>query len=140
LKRIYNSELEELEKKTQKQQEIINKKILKETISLLTEYYQIFIDNLNGDNKINVVDLLELNSLQLYEKCLDLDFELRKNIYTSLSYMKYKISFSLKELSKETYINKLMILLQGDGELRNKINICLKKKNENRRKYFTSDS
>ena len=128
LKRIYNSELEELEKKTQKQQEIINKKILKETISLLTEYYQIFIDNLNGDNKINVVDLLELNSLQLYEKCLDLDFELRKNIYTSLSYMKYKISFSLKELSKETYINKLMILLQGDGELRNKINICLKKK------------
>ena len=127
LKRIYNSEIDELENKAPKQQEIINKKILKETISLLSEYYQIFIDNLNGDGRLSLEDLLNSNSLQLYEKCLDLDFELRENIYTTLSYIKYKIFSSLGELNKETYVNNLTYLIQNDNELRNEINKCLKK-------------
>ena len=128
LKRIFNSELEEFEKKSKEKQEIINKKILKETISLLSEYYQIFIDNLNGDASINFLDLLNSNSLKLYEKCLDLDDELRYHTYTALTYIKYKISSSLGELNKDTYINNLINLIQNDNELRNEINECLKKK------------
>ena len=128
LKRILNSELLELDNKTKIQQEKINKKILKETISLLSEYYQIFIDNLNGDENLNIQDLMNSNSLELYEKCLNLDNELRKNIYSSFSYINYKISSSLGELNKKTYVNKLINLIQNDNELRNQINECLKKK------------
>ena len=128
LKRIYNSEIDELENKTQKQQEIINKKILKETISLLSEYYQIFIDNLNGDSRLSLDDLLKSNSLELYKNCLDLDIELRENIYTTLSYIKYKISSSLGKLNKESYANNLISLIQNDNELRDEINKCLEKK------------
>ena len=127
LKRIYHSELDGLKNKTKKQQQSINKKILKETISLLSEYYQIFIDNLNGDDVLNIDDLLNLKSFELYDKCLDLDFELRNNIYTTLSYIKYKISSSFGDLNKETYIKKLVLLLQNDNELRKEINECLKK-------------
>ena len=46
--RIYDSELENWGKKSKKEQKIVKRKILKETISNLSEYYQIFIDNLNG--------------------------------------------------------------------------------------------
>ena len=128
LKRIFNSELVEFEKKTQIQQEKINKKILKETISLLSDYYQIFIDNLNGDENLNIQDLMNSNSLELYEKCLNLDLELRKNIYSSFSYIKYNISSSLGSLNKKTYVNKLINLIENDNKLRDQINECLKKK------------
>ena len=39
-----------------------NKKQFNESISLLSEYYQIFIDNLNVDDNITLVDIFNLKS------------------------------------------------------------------------------
>ena len=64
---------------------ILEKKILKETISHLSDYYQIFIDNLNGVGELRLESILELKGLKFFEKFLNFKNELKKNIYTSLS-------------------------------------------------------
>ena len=131
LSRIYNSDLEDFDNKTKKHQNYINKKILNETISLLSEYYQIFIDNLNGDDNLTLDNILTLKGAQIYEKCLDFDYELNKNIYTSLSLMKYNIPSSLGNLNEKTYVNKLIDFIEKDKELREEINKCIKKQMNN---------
>ena len=54
LVRIFDEELKNLEEKSEKKQQIIKNKILTETISILSGYYQIFIDNLNGDSNLTL--------------------------------------------------------------------------------------
>ena len=44
---------------------MINKKELTETISLLSEYYQIFIDNLNGNESISSEKIIKLKGEEL---------------------------------------------------------------------------
>ena len=54
LERIFNFELKEMKLGNVKYKEKINKKTLKETISNISDYYQIFIDNLNGEEKYSI--------------------------------------------------------------------------------------
>ena len=131
LSRINNSDLENLKNKTESQQNSINNQILKETISLASDYYQIFIDNLNGDEDITLENVLKKKGSELYELFLDLDSELKENIYTSLSYMKYNCSSTLGELNEKTYVNKLIEFIKSNEKLVKDINKCLKKQLNN---------
>ena len=131
LSRINNSELKELFKKSQLEQNYVNKKILKETISLSSDYYQIFIDNLNGDDILTINDIFNKNSYELYEQCLDFDNELRENFYTTLNYMKYNIASSLGELNEKTYVNKLINYIKKDNDLVKDINECIRNQLKN---------
>ena len=56
---------------------------------------------------------------------------LRKNIYTTLSYMKYNISSSLGELNEKTYVNKLINYIKKDNDLVIDINKCIRKQLNN---------
>ena len=133
LKRIFNEELKNYLNKTKKEQKYIDKKFLKETISLLSGYYQIFIDNLNGIGEINLEKMLQLKGLKFFENFLDFDEELKKNIYTSLSYVKYNIPFGYGELNEDTYVNKLIDFIEKkeSKELRDNINNCIKSQLDN---------
>ena len=123
--RLFDNELKENEKDFNKTKEIKNKKILKETISNLSGYNQIFIDNLNGN--LTLDNILKTQGKEIYNKCLDLNESIIDNIYLSLSYMNYNINSSIGELYKENYVNKLIRYFENNEFLRNLINNCIMK-------------
>lgn len=69
--RIFNYEEENLKKNDKIYQETLNKKVLKKTILNLSDYSQIFIDNLNGNFDKNfslkeIIDLKEMKYLNTF--------------------------------------------------------------------------
>ena len=105
-------------------------KNLNEDFSYLSGYYQIFIDNLNGDENINIEKIIESKNEDIIDYCFDLDYELKQNIYKAITYIKYNISLSLKDLNKDNYIEKLKSFIQKEENIsiRKLINDCIKKK------------
>ena len=139
--RIYDYELEILKdkKKTKKEKRAINKKILKETISNLSDYNQIFIDNLYGPDKIKLDSIVTAQGLDIYEHFLDFSAELSKNIYVTLSYVKLNIPFSYGELNEDSYINKLIEYISNNEGLKNSFNDCVKKQIGDNKKDFIKE-
>ena len=103
LKRNFNESLVEKKKK--------------ETISHLSDYYQIFIDNLNGSNNFIVDNIFNLKGKELFEKCLDFNSVLRRNIYIGLRYMKYNFSNTIGKLNENNYVKSLVDYITNDNEL-----------------------
>ena len=103
-------------------------KLLKESISLLSDYYQIFIDNLNGDENISLKNILELKGSKFFNAILpNTDTLLQIYIFKTLSYMKYDIPSSLGDLNEVNYVNKLIYLIENNPDLRKEINDCIMK-------------
>jgi hypothetical protein len=127
MKRIFDSELLGFENKSEKEKKDINKKILKETISNLSEYSQTFIDNLNGEESISLDNIIHMEGREIFNKCLDLEEELYKNIYQSLFYIKYNIHSSIGKINKDTYINELLNYLRSNKSLVKLVNNCIVK-------------
>ena len=125
--RIFDSELQDIEQKSKEEQDEINKKELKETISFQSGYYQIFIDNLNGDDGLILDNLINLKGGELFKKLIDFDNILMENIYKTFEYMKYNIPSSIGKLNQDTYINKLIKYIENNKELRDNINKCILK-------------
>jgi hypothetical protein len=107
-----------------KKQISIKNKILEETLSNLSGLYQTFIDNLNGDNKLNIDELLHMKNADLFQKFVNIDEELRSNASKVIGYMKYNISVSYKELNQQNYSQTLIELIQNNKRLRLLINEC----------------
>jgi len=128
--RIFNQNVND-EKNNSVEKEKIDKKILKETISHLSEYYQIFVDDLNGNCKCSLDEIIKMNKKELFQNCLDLDEELINNFYLSLSCMNYEISSSIGDINAHNYINKLIKYISKEKELRKAINECLLKQIKN---------
>ena len=125
--RIYDSELENWGKKSKKEQKIVKRKILKETISNLSDYYQIFIDNLNGIDNIKLDHIFNNERIDIFKSFINFREELSKNIYRTLSYMKLDIKFSFGELNEETYIDKLINFLDKNESIKDSFNEFVKK-------------
>ena len=125
--RIFNYEFKNLDKNDKKYQEILNKKCLKQTISNLSDYYQIFIDNLNGDIEPTLDTIIPLKGDEIFENFLKLDKELDNNIYSSLSYLKYNIYFPFGNINKINYKDNLIQLIKNDKDIRKKINHYINK-------------
>jgi hypothetical protein len=120
--RIFDSELKNFDKKSKKEQNEIHKKILYHTLSNLSGYYQIFIDNLSGSSELSVEKILNMKRDELFLKCLDVDRELLSSVYTSLNYINYNIISSVKTLNKSNYINKFMHFIRHNAKVRKLIN------------------
>ena len=127
LVRIYDHELKDFKLKTKKEKKLITRKILKETISNLSPYYQIFIDNLYGPDVIKLDPIFKSEGIDIYENFLDFNAELSKYIYMTLSFMKLNIPFSYGELSAETYINRLIDYIGNNEDVKKEFNECVKK-------------
>ena len=123
--RVFKEEIKNLEKKNENEQIEIKKKYLNETLTYLSGYYQIFIDNLNGEDYLTIDKIIQMNKSDLFKNCLNTDDELRLNIFTSISYMKYTINGTYKELNKDNYVEKLIEFITNHKRLRFLINECL---------------
>ena len=135
LERIFNFELKEMKLGNVKYKEKINKKTLKETISNISDYYQIFIDNLNGEEKYSIKEFLKAQTDKIFfDKFLNLNEYLVNKIYLAINYFKYNILFSINNLNKDNYIVELIKYIKKEEKIRNLIkkyinNIILKDDN-----------
>ena len=105
-------------------------KNLNEDFSFLSGYYQIFIDNLNGDEKISLSKIVEIKNEDSIDFYLDLDDEIKKNIFKAITYMKYDISSFINNLNRDNYVEYLQSFLKDDENknIRKLINSCIKRK------------
>ena len=122
--RILKEDLKNILAKTLKEQIEIKKKILEDTMSNLSGYYQIFIDNLNGGDKLKIDKILNMRKTELFKNLVNIDEELCANIYRSLSYMKYKYTAPYKGLDQNNYVDKLIEFIYNNKRLRHLINEC----------------
>ena len=113
-------------KKIIKEKKLLNKKIFTATISNLSSYYQIFIDNLYGSNAINLESIFHDEGINI-GNFLDLNNELTKNIYMILSSNLPNTIFSKDKLRDEKYINKLMEYISNNDDIKAYINNSVKK-------------
>ena len=120
--RLFYDELKECDKKNENEKKKIDKKILKETMSNLSDYYQIFIDNLNGDENINIKNIIGLEKDKILYNLLNLDQELIGNIYQTITYIKYHIKSLIESLNEDNYTNKMISLIERNQNIRNLIN------------------
>ena len=123
--RILKKELNDMINMPLKEQKEIREKILEETLSNLSGFYQIFIDNLNGDNKLEIDQFLHMKNRELFKNILNLDKELTSNIFLTMSYIKYTITEPYKGLDQNNYSQKLIEFINKNERLRFLINECL---------------
>ena len=112
IKRLYNDEL-----KDEKKAEYITKNTLGESISHLSDFYQICIDHLNGEN-FSLIDILDLKAEDLFKICLKLNSEFNDNFYNATSFFDYDFPFSVKGIDKSNYTDFLINFLKENLELR----------------------
>ena len=124
------------ENKIQKYGDNENKEMSKynETIPLSSEFYQIFIDDLNQIEEYTIKDLLKLKGKELFKKYIDYRKLLENDIYDILSYMNYNLPYSYRGINRNNYIRKLINYIQDKENLQKKINDIIMnqmKKDEN---------
>ena len=128
MSRLSNDNINNFEKLPIKEKNEIMKKLLKKTLSASSDYYQIFIDNLNGDNQIKLHEIIKINKPdELFKKCFDIDKELYENIIKCISLMKYKIISPYKGINKDNYVTKLTDFICNNNKLKNMMNECIAK-------------
>ena len=102
-------------------EEIKNK--YNETISLTSDFYQIFIDNLDGKEEGSLNEFLELKGEDFFKRFTDCESRFSKSIYETFMYMDYIIPFDFGEINKKNYVSNLVQLIQSeDGKWKNIIN------------------
>ena len=122
LVRVLKKDLNDIDKKPLNEQIEIRKTILEETLSNLSDYYQIFIDNLNGNEKLKIEKILKMKKKELFQNIVNVDEELSQNIYKCISYMKYNIIAPYKGLSQENYVDELIKFISKSRRLRKLMN------------------
>jgi hypothetical protein len=122
MSRIFLEEKHEIDKMTLKEIEEFNKKILKYTLSNLSGFNQIFIDDLRGDSKYKFGEIITMNTKELLEIFVNPDEEFSKNIFKSISYMNYNVIAPYNSLSKENYVMKLIEFINNNKRIRDAMN------------------
>ena len=117
--------MKNIENKNDNEKKELKKKILKETLSNLSGYYQIFIDNLNGEDNLRIEKVIEMDLVNLFKNCFNPDNELCTSIFNITSYMNYNIPLQYKGLNKDNYIQKLLEFISKKEGLKYLINECL---------------
>ena len=85
----------------------LKKKIIPDLISFIDdEYYQIFIDNLQGRENLDIFKILQKKE-ELAKEYIDNNDFIDNKIFTVLNYLKYKIIFETKTLNKKNYTSEM---------------------------------
>ena len=109
-----------------------NKEINYDLITFFNdEYYQIFIDNLNGKKYLDFCEMIsnEKDNLTLSFKKYINDF-IDKNIYKILSYLKYNILYQTEDLNSENFSSKIKDKIINNKKLKKLILKNLKEQGE----------
>ena len=130
LNRIFNKDLKDIQKT-----KYIERNTLGELISHLSDFYQIFIDNLNGGNN-SLLNLMECKEEELFEKCLDLEKIFITGIYKAFSYLNYNFNINIPYLNENNYSKYLMKYLTEEKKLSQKIINCILKQHIKEKDIF----
>ena len=125
--RVLNRDLDKLDKLSLNKQKTIKSKILEETLSNLSGYYQIFIDNLNGNDKFKIEEIINKNSGEIINKSINEDEQIYLSLFKSISYMNYNIIYPDNNINKDNYCNKLLLFISKNNNLKKNINDCITK-------------
>ena len=109
-----------IEQVSENEDEDMNK--YNETISLSSDFYQIFIDDLNGTEKYEINDILNLNTKELLMKWIDYNKLIDRNIFQTLSYFEYDIPYQFKKIHKNNYAEEIAKMIIDNKNLKSKIN------------------
>ena len=121
--RVTKDEIKKIGSEKNKSYQEEKNKILNETLSNLSGYYQVFIDNLNGDENLKLENII--NNENLLDKLnLNLDEEFSSTIFTAISYIKYNITYSYKDLNKDNYQKELFDFIKNNQKIKALINDC----------------
>ena len=108
--------------KNAKNEGIEEKSKYNETISLTSDFYQIFIDDLNGSKDYTIKDIFNLSIGELIKKWIKYNTIINKNIYETLSYMDYNIDCEYQGINKKNYSKKVVKFIQSNKDIKEKIN------------------
>ena len=125
MSRLPIDDLNRLDKMSVKDREEFEQKILSETLSNLSGFYQIFIDNLNGNSELKIEKILNMKRTELFKTFINPDEELINNIFTTISYMQYNVVAPYKGLSRDNYVEELIQFISNNKRLRDLINETL---------------
>ena len=123
--RILKEEIKKFDTKSEKEKMEIKKKYLEETLTYTSDYYQIFIDNLNGEDNLKIEEIIQMDNKHLFNACINSEKEFIHNLFMSTSYMNYKIANPFKGIDKDNYINKLIEFISKNKRIQNLLNECL---------------
>ena len=123
--RVLKKDLKSMDKMSLKERIEIKKKIIEESLSHLSGYYQIFIDNLNGNENLKIETIMNMKQNELFKALVNPDEELCNNIFTSISYMNYNIIAPYNGLNKDNYTQILIDFIYNNRKLRDLINECI---------------
>ena len=130
--RVLKKDLKDIDKKSLKEQIEIKKKVMDESLSHLSEYYQVFIDNLNGNENLKIEKIMNMNQNELFKALVNPDEELCSSIFTTISYMNYNIIAPYKGLNGDNYVDLLIKFIYNNKRLRDLINECIFSKSLNK--------
>ena len=125
----------EKDKNDPKKENFIQRNELGETISYLSDFYQIFIDNLNGE-ELTLLDIMNLEGEELFRKCLDIDKEFMKGIYDAFSYFNYDFILKIHGLDMNNYPLKIVQYLENQKYLKNSIINCILRQKIQQKEIF----
>ena len=115
LVRVFNYELHDLENKSKEEREKINNKILNETIPILSDYSQVFIDDLNGDEQYSLNNII-LNKINIFDLFLKEKF----NQIQTISYLSIDtiINNKISKLEKN-FVKDFFKILEENNDIKN---------------------
>jgi len=123
IERVFNYELKDIQNKSTEEQGKINDKILKETIPLLSDYFQVFIDDLNGDEEYSINKII-LNKNDIFDLFLEDQFnQLQKISYLSIDSI---INNNISKL-ENNIVKDLYKLLEENDDIKKELYEYIKK-------------
>jgi len=127
MNRIFEADEREIEKDPKKKK-FVERNLLNETISHLSDFYQIFIDDLGRNDDFTIIDIMKLKEEELLSKCLRLREEFNKSVFDIFSYFNYNFNINIEGVDKNNYPEKVRHFLKNNKELAEQmINSVLKR-------------
>ena len=127
MNRIFDEDKKDIKKK-----KYIEKNEFGEIISHISDFYQVFIDNLNGDD-ISIIDIMKYRDEELFRKCINVDAEFLKKINKVFSNFNYNFIVNVRDINKNNYPIKVIEYLKKNKDLRESIiKSVLKQKFDNK--------
>ena len=98
-------------------------------ISHLTNYKQIFIDNLNG-KEINIKEVFDSSNIELFNNIdlINKEEEFTKDLYHAFTLISYNIKINFTDIDNDEYIEKVCNFINNNNELKEKIKKLIKNK------------
>ena len=123
-----------------------NKKvIIPDLIPLINvEYHQVFIDNLQGNEKMDLFKVVSQQSEKLFQNYLTDSNLIDNKIYYILNFIRYNILFETKQINNKNYINEIANRIISNNKIKDLLKKNIQKQGKNLggilNEVFTSDS